>query len=134
MVGTRKREYTGQVPMGRLGDRPFWVLSISVLIRAVHQVGAAVYLTSFLVEEMSGPPLVYLVVAVVSGVALLFTEGLRHRQIYRELSGVSTLIKILLLGFAYHGYLPAAGAVLTAFMLASICSHVPKSIRHRLLY
>lgn len=120
--------------MGRIGYRPYWVLKLSVVIRAVHQVGAALFLASFLLDDVVHLPSLYLDIVFVSGVALFCTEWMRHRQICREFSGVSTLIKLVLLGAAYHGFFPAPATVLLAFVLASIGSHVPKKVRHRLLY
>jgi uncharacterized membrane protein YhaH (DUF805 family) len=131
-----KQEPTGCVgnKMGRIGMRPYWVLNLSVLIRAVHQVGAAVFLATYLVDGIGHPPSLYLVLVFVSGVALLFTEWMRHRQLYRELCGVTTACKLLLLGAAFHGFLSAPIAVLLAFVLASVGAHVPKLVRHRLLF
>ncbi|MEE4134541.1 MAG: hypothetical protein V2I32_00570 [Desulforhopalus sp.] len=120
--------------MGRIGHRPFWVLHLSVLIRAVHQVGAAVYLAAYLLGGGIVPTSGYALVAYLSGVLLVFTEWLRHRQLYRELAGLATLGKLLLLGAAMHTLLPAVWAVLTAFVLASICAHLPKQLRHRLVF
>ncbi|MFN2354598.1 MAG: hypothetical protein ABR512_08760 [Desulfopila sp.] len=118
---------------GRIGNRPYWVLQLSIVIRALHQIGAAVFLASFLLDGRDSPPTLYLLLAVISGVALVVTEWLRHRQMYRELSGMATIAKLILLGLAVHNILPAAAMVTIAFVLASICAHAPKHIRHRLL-
>ncbi|MBU1340565.1 MAG: hypothetical protein KKE44_00715 [Proteobacteria bacterium] len=123
-----------EVRLGRIGDRPYWVLIFSIFVRAIHQVGAAVFLGSFLLEDSMNMPQLYLIIVSVSGVILMITEGTRHRQLLRELSGVSTLIKLVLLGLAYHNWLPATPAILFSFVLASVFSHAPKSIRHRLLF
>lgn len=120
--------------MGRIGKRPYWILNLSILIRAVHQVAAAVFLATFLLDGIAHPPSFYLVLVFVSGVALLCTEWMRHRQLFRELCGVTTVCKLLLLGAAYHGFLSAPIAVLLAFVLASVGAHVPKMVRHRLLF
>lgn len=120
--------------MGRIGNRPYWVLSLSIIIRAMHLVGAAVVLASFLLGDLERPPVVYVVIAFVSGAVLLFTEWIRHRQIYRELAGVSTIVKFLILGGAYHGFLPMRETVLLIFFLASVAAHAPKLVRHRLLF
>ncbi len=120
--------------MGRIGYRPFWILKLSICLRAIHQIGAAVFLASFLLEEVNGPPMMYLILAFISGVTLLLAEGMRHRQIYRELSGLSTLIKLILLGLAYHGLFPQTITVVTVFVLASISSHAPKLYRHKLFF
>jgi hypothetical protein len=134
MGGTEKKTGLDKVQMGRIGNRPYWVLNLSNVIRAVHQIGAAVFLTSFLMEKIPTPPAIYVYIALASGVVLFVTEGMRHRQIFRELSGLSTVLKLFLLGAAYHGYLPATPTVLLVFFLACMMSHAPKFIRHRLVF
>lgn len=134
MDGIEKAKEFDRGEQGRIGSRPFWVLNLSILIRAVHQVGAAVFLASYLLDEISITPTVYLCIVSVSGVALLVTESMRHRQLYREVSGLSTFIKLIILGGAYHGLLPGTAGVLATFLLASISSHMPKIIRHRLFF
>ena len=120
--------------MGRIGARPYWVLNLSILIRAVHQVGAAIFIAAYLLDVIPGPPVFYVIIAFISGSLLLATEWLRHRQIFRELAGMITVVKILLLGAAYHGLLPLQGTVLLVFFIASIGAHAPKKVRHRLLF
>lgn len=120
--------------MGRIGYRPYWVFSLSILIRALHQVGAAVFLAAYLLDVLPEPPSAYVTIAVLTGVLLFASEWLRHRQVHREFSGVVTLAKLLFLGAAYHGFLPVQGTVLLVFILASIGSHAPKQLRHRLLF
>ena len=133
MTNTEKNTKYDKVQMGRIGKRPYWVLNLSNVIRAIHQVGAAVFLTSFLFSDIAPLPKIYLVAVFVSGVTLFFTEGMRHRQIFRELSGLSTLVKLVLLGAAYHGFLTATPTVRVVFLMASMMSHAPKFIRHRLI-
>jgi hypothetical protein len=120
--------------MGRIGYRPYWVLNLSLLIRAVHQVGAAVFLAAYLLDAIPGPPVLYVVVVFLSGALLFATEWLRHRQSCRELSGMTTIVKILLLGAASYGFLPQQETVLLAFVIASVAAHAPKLVRHRLLF
>ncbi len=120
--------------LGKIGYRPFWVLKLSIILRAIHQVGVAVFLASFLLDEIVAPPTPYLILAVVSGIALYFAEWMRHREIYRELSGVSTVLKLILLGLAYHEVFPQTPTIIIAFLLASVASHAPKLYRHRLLF
>jgi hypothetical protein len=120
--------------MGRIGYRPYWVFNLSILIRALHQVGAAVFLAAFLLDVIPAPPPEYVTIAVLTGVLLFASEWLRHRQVHREFSGVVTLVKLLFLGATYHGFLPAQGTVLLVFILASVGSHAPKQLRHRLLF
>lgn len=119
--------------LGRTARRPYWVLSLSVMLRALHQVGAAVFLCSFLFSPNIGFPQWYIYLAVLSGVFLLAAEAMRHREIYREFSGLVTLTKCLLLGAAVHGFLPTVPTVLIAFLIASVGAHAPKNIRHRLV-
>ncbi len=133
------REGTGKgcensAKMGRIGDRPYWVRDFSILTRAVHQVAAAVFLAAYLLDAIPGPPVIYVAVALLSGGLLLGTEWWRHRQIGRELAGLITLTKILLLGAAHHGFLPLQETVLLAFVIASVGAHAPKQMRHRLLF
>lgn len=123
-----------KVRLGRVANRPYWVLILSIFVRALHQVGAAVFLGSFLLVDSRQMPQLYLVIASVSGVILLATEGLRHRQLFKELSGVATIIKLVILGLVYHAGLPAIPSVLFIFICAAVFSHAPKSIRHRLLF
>lgn len=120
--------------MGRIGHRPYWIFNVSILIRAVHQVGAAVFLAAYLLDLLPGPPRFYVMIALGSGVLLFAAEWLRHRQSYREASGVVTIVKVLLLGGAYHGFLPLQGTVLLVFVAASLAAHAPKRLRHRLLF
>ena len=120
--------------MGRIGNRPYWVLNLSVCIRAAHQVGAALFLASYLLPSVVPLPALYLVMVSTSGVGLVFTEWLRHRQLGREVSGLVTLIKLVFLGAAFHGFLPASITVLAVFILASLAAHAPKQLRHKLLY
>lgn len=120
--------------LGRVNQRPYWLVLFSVIIRALHQVGAAVYLSSFVLAGIQGPPVFYLLLSVISGGVLLCTEGARHPQFYREVAGWATIVKLLLLGVAYHGYLPPPAAVLAAFLVAAVGAHLPKDLRHRLVF
>jgi hypothetical protein len=131
-MGSEKRR-TKETGMGRVVERPYWLLNVSVLVRAAHQVGAAVFLASYLFPEIK-LPLFYLLLAMVSGIGLAGTEFMRHRQLYREFAGVVTVFKMILLGAAYHGFVQAQAVVLCAFILASVGAHVPKNIRHRILF
>lgn len=119
---------------GRVKRRPTWLLLAGIVIRAVHQVGAAVYLASYILPNSVAIPSFYLLLTIISGFLLLITEGARHREMYRELTGVSTAIKLILFGAAFHGLLPAATTVLIAFVIACLSAHAPKNVRHRLLY
>lgn len=128
------KDHDKEIRMGRIGSRPFWVLNLSIVVRAFHQIGAAVFLASFLFKESLSPPPAYFYLVFLSGFGLVFTEWLRHRQLFREISGIATALKLVLLGAAYHQFLPITSTVVVIFFFASICSHAPKSIRHRLLF
>lgn len=137
--GMESREKTGNagdkgIETGRIGDRPYWILNLSILIRAVHQIGAAVFLAAYLLDAIPEPPTLYVIIALVSGILLLAAEWLRHREIFREMAGMITIVKILLLGAAFHGFLPPWQTVLFVFFIASVGAHAPKKVRHRLLY
>jgi hypothetical protein len=45
-----------------------------------------------------------------------------------------SIVKLLLLGAAYHGFLPLQETVLLVFVIASVGAHAPKQLRHRLLF
>ncbi len=122
------------VRMGKKADRPYWVLILSILIRAAHQIGAGVFLSSFLFKGSITLPGFYLVLVLVSGGMLLITESIRHRQFFREVIGISTIIKLILIGMAVHGGIAVKFLVVTSFVLASVCSHMPKKARHRLIF
>lgn len=133
MTEKGQHDTAGKGRMGKIAERPGWVLGLSIGLRAMHLVGAAVFLAFFLLHEGMRPPGRYVAITLISGALLFFTEWLRHRQICRELCGVATLLKLLLLGGAFHGVLPAGESVLAAFVLAALASHAPKLVRHRLL-
>lgn len=123
-----------ELKLGPVGPRPYWLVLVSVAIRAMHQIGSAVYLSSFLLDEIVGPPAFYFWLAVGSGLALVGTETMRHRALYREVAGLATVLKLVLLGIAFHGYLPETATVVVAFFLAALAAHLPKNIRHRLVF
>lgn len=107
---------------------------ISILVRAVHQVGAAVFLGGILLGHAADTVHIYLEIACASGVILMITESIRHRQLLREVSGMTTLLKLVILGVAFSFEVPSMPLILFSFILASIFSHAPKIIRHRLLF
>lgn len=120
------------IRIGRTTDRPYWIMMLSIIVRAAHQIGAAVCLGAFLLG--ADLPWPYLVLAGTSGCLLMLTEALRHRQLLREAAGVVTLVKTGIIGMALHGWIPLVPAVLFAFALASFYSHAPKTIRHRIWF
>ncbi len=122
------------VKIGLIADRPYWFVYVSLISRAIHQLGAAVFLATYVLSpENVKAWQISLIVAAVSGFLLLGAEAIRHRQFLREVFGLSTIFKLVLVGFAHHGWLPAIPSVTAAFLLASLVSHAPKSVRHRLI-
>ena len=134
MTDKKPTDHIRDTRQGRIADRPYWILIVSIFIRAAHQVGAAVFLAVFLLPDRPDLPLLYLVLAVASGIVLMAAEMLRHRQLLREPAGLTTIVKLMLIGMAIHGWLPGGLAILAAFILASIFAHAPKHIRHWRLF
>lgn len=120
--------------IGRIGDRPLWMRHLSVPVRALHLVGVAVLLAAYLLHIPGGAPQPYLWMAVVTGLLLMGADALQHRQLLRELTGVVTLVKILVFGAAFHGFFPLLETTLLLFIVAAITAHAPKHVRHRLLF
>lgn len=118
---------------GRIGYRPDQIRYLSILVRSFHQIAVAVFVGAFFFDS-SGPVTkpAFLFVAV-TGALLLALEALRHRQFYREVFGLITFFKAGLIGLAYHKFIPSTPVFLFVFFLASLVSHAPKGIRHRLL-
>jgi CHASE2 domain-containing sensor protein len=134
MIADRKKNSSKikNIRIGRTTDRPYWMMMLSIIVRAAHQIGAAVCLGAFLLG--ADLPWPYLLLAGTSGCLLMLTEALRHRQLLREAVGVVTLVKTGIIGMALHGWIPAVPAVLFAFVLASFYSHAPKTVRHRIWF
>lgn len=120
--------------IGVIADRPYWMVYASIAFRAIHQFGAAIFIaTYFLVSPGTRTWQMSLAVTVVSGLLLLGVEAIRHRQFLREMFGLTTIFKLVLIGLGHHCWLPALPTVSFAFLLASLVSHAPKAIRHRLI-
>ncbi len=119
--------------LGRTWARPAWMRNISVLVRALHQIGAAVFLAGCLFADGKIPPF-YLYLVNITGILLVITEGIRHREMYRELFGIAILIKLILLGLCFHRILPLGPTALAAFFLSALTAHFPKKYRHMLLF
>lgn len=132
--GSRGAILENKTQFGRTEHRPLWVLWFSIGTRALHQIGAALFLCFYLFADRFTLPDGFIYMAGITGVVLFFAEAMRHREVYREISGLVTLVKCVLLGAGFHGLLPTAPAILAAFVIASIGSHAPKNIRHRRIY
>ncbi|WP_050769964.1 hypothetical protein [Desulfuromonas acetoxidans] len=131
-AGSKKAKNDEKI--GVIADRPYCFVYVSLISRALHQLGAAIFLATYVLSATDSPAWrISLMLTVVSGMVLLGSEAIRHRQFLREVFGLSTLFKLVLVGFAHHGWLPAIPSVTVAFLLASLISHAPKAVRHRLL-
>ncbi|WP_321532152.1 hypothetical protein [uncultured Desulfuromonas sp.] len=120
--------------IGVIADRPYCFVYVSLISRALHQLGAAIFLATYILSPANSPAWrISLMLTVASGMVLLGSEAIRHRQFLREVFGLSTLFKLVLVGFAHQGLLPAIPSVTIAFLLASLVSHAPKAVRHRLI-
>ncbi len=120
--------------LGRVGDRPMWLLYFSIGVRAVHQVGAAVFLVAYLTLDLTILSDGFVLLGVLSGAVLFAAESVRHRQMYRELTGTVTVLKLFLLGLVFHGLIPGVIVIPGIFILSSLASHAPRNIRHRMLF
>lgn len=128
-----KKDKPPRVKTGKVGARPSWVHNLSILVRAFHLTGAAVFLAACLFQAGHIPPF-YFYLANITGVLLLISENMRHRQMYRELFGIAILIKLILLGLCFHKILPPGPTAFIAFFLSALTSHLPRIYRHRLLF
>ena len=132
-IQVEKSKRQGPV-LGSVHHRPAWVLYLSLGVRTAHQVGAAIFLAVFLTGMATQLWNFYLYLTIFTGLVLCGTEGMRHRQLHRELTGMATVLKCVLIGLAFHGLLWPRSLVLSGFVLASLTAHAPKNIRHRLLW
>ena len=120
--------------IGVIADRPYYFVYVSLVSRAIHQLAAAIFLATYILGGNNAQAWrISLMIAAVSGFVLLGAEAIRHRQFLREVFGLTTLFKVILIGLAHHGWLAEIPSVTIAFLLASLVSHAPKAVRHRLI-
>ncbi len=123
----------GRDQLGRVWHRPMWLYWLSLWTRAAHQLGVALLL-GFLFFVPEEPSSVLVWAAMGSGLVLVMLEAVRHREMYREFSGVVTIGKTLLLGAAMHQLLPRLPVFLLVFIVAALVAHAPKRLRHRVFW
>ena len=122
------------VKLGRTGNRPQWLRTGSVFVRAVHLVGAGALLGGYLFGVERSMMLPYVGIAAMSGLVLIGTEFARHRELYREVAGWSTIVKLLIL-LTFPLFPDSAGLLMIlVFLIAAIGAHLPRRYRHRLLF
>jgi hypothetical protein len=116
------------------GDRHRWIRTGSVLVRAVHLLGASAVAGVYLLAVHGVDARGWWIVAGASGVVLLLAELLRHPELWREVGGWATIVKLALIGLVL--VLPAAALWLmsTAFIVAVLGAHAPRRWRHRKLF
>jgi hypothetical protein len=82
-----EKKQTSRPPDSRLGrtaDRPYWLWMGSIFIRALHQVGAAVFLAVFLLPGHPQLPRMYLMLAafVLAAFFAPAPKHIRHRRLF----------------------------------------------------
>lgn len=120
------------VRLGRVGNRPLPRLWLSIVIRALQQLSAGFYLGTVFLQGGNNRQMLFC--TVISGGFLLVAESLRHRQMYREVTGLMTCIKCVLLGWVAHGLMYSQWLLVAVFFFAAIVGHAPKNIRHRIFF
>ena len=120
--------------LGRTGDRPHWIRSWSVFIRAAHLLAASAVAGAYLLSVEGTGAHGWWIAAGASGVLLLLAEFLQHRELYREVAGWSTVLKLVIIGMI--PVLPAGAFWLmsAAFVVAVLGAHAPRRWRHRRLF
>jgi hypothetical protein len=112
--------------------RPSRIRIGSVFVRAAHLLAAGVVAGGILLGVVGGVPHIWWILAGASGVLMMVVEFIQHRELHREIAGWSTLLKLLLIGGIFA--VPAAAApslMASAFLVAVVGAHAPRSWRHR---
>ena len=120
--------------LGKVGDRPFWIRTGSVFIRAAHLLAASAVAGVYLWNVEATGVHTWWIVAGVSGVLLLVAESIRHRELYRELAGWATILKLILVGGIFAAPAAATWLMSAAFVVAVLGAHCPGRWRHRKLF
>lgn len=134
MTTTSDKKGDDRVRLGRTGNRPIWGLWLSICVRCVHQLGVAALIGYLFFRDGGDAAGMLLWLTTGSGLLLCITEGARHREMYREISGVVTIGKCVLLGLGVHQILPQLPVILLVFVAASLAAHAPRQVRHRLVW
>lgn len=115
-------------------EQKYRIRFIAVFIRAIHLTASAVILGGFFVKGSFADIRIFIYLSLASGLLLLVMEWLRHPQLFAELAGWSTILKISLLVIAgiYHQF--AIPLLFTAFIVSCIGAHLPKNWRMRRMF
>ena len=117
--------------LGDVGPRPIWIRTGSVFVRAAHLLGASAVAGVYLLNVPDADARGWWILAGVSGLLLLLAELLRHRELYREVAGWSTLGKLILIGCIPLSPAAAPWLMAAAFVVAVVGAHAPRNWRHR---
>jgi hypothetical protein len=120
--------------LGRVGDRPFWIRSGSVFIRAAHLLAAGAVAGAYLLNVEDPGVRTWWIVAGISGVLLVVAELIRHVELYREVAGWATIFKLVLIGSIPALASAAPWLMSAAFVVAVVGAHSPRNWRHRKLF
>ncbi len=120
--------------LGRTGARPWWIRTGSVFVRAAHLLAASAVAGVYLLDVPDADAYAWWVAAGVSGVLLLGGEALRHRELYREVGGWATVLKLALIGVIPACRGAAPWLMSAAFVVAVLGAHFPRKWRHRKVF
>jgi hypothetical protein len=120
--------------LGRIGDRPPYIRNGSVFVRAAHLLAASAILGAGLFGVAGARTQAWWIAAAASGVLLVVAEVLRHRELHREVAGLATIVKLVLVGLAGLAPSGAPWLLSSAFVVAVVGAHAPRHWRHRRLY
>jgi len=117
-------------PVGRLR----WIRTGSVFVRAAHLLGACAVGGAYLLGVGDARLHGWWILAAASGLLLLAAELVQHRELYREVAGWATVLKLLLIGLIFVFPRAALWLMSAALIVAVIGAHAPKNWRHRKLF
>lgn len=120
--------------LDKMGDRPSRVRIGSVFVRAVHLLAASAVAGACLLNVEGTGVRTWWFVAAISGVLLLAAEFIQHAELYRELAGWSTILKLVLIGGIVAAPAAAPWLMSAAFVVAVLGAHAPRRWRHRRLF
>jgi hypothetical protein len=114
-----------------LGERHRWIRTGSVFVRAAHLLGASAVAGAYLLGVEGLPLRGWWILVAISGVLLLLAELVRHPELWREVAGWATLVKLVLIGLIPAVPGEAAWLMGAAIVVAALGAHLPKRWRHK---
>lgn len=122
------------IKLGKVGERPFWIRTGSVFVRAAHLLAASAVLGACLWGVEGRGLHAWWLCAGISGVLLVIAEFVKHLELYREVAGWSTLLKLVVLACCFVVPVGAPWLMAGAFVIAVVGAHSPRVWRHRRLF